>query len=176
MRQIGARTTTLSLKQATPRRSGKKIFVKLFQNTKRAKKLYLLLDSGSDISFIHVNQLNRVLSQKEIERGRSVNTHEVITFSSQQVKILYNITLPWGPRKHGPSVPLTLSLYDHKDMLGQDTMQELQMTLSFARQNVENKPVVNIFKPEKASLKCKYIWLNVQHMSLSNQYLQYLLS
>ena len=139
---------------------GKKVFVKLYLNTKRAKKLYLLLDSGSDISLIHINELNRLLSKTEIERSRSENTHEVITFSNDQVKILYNITLPWGPRKHGPSVSLTFSVYDHKDthtlLLGQDAMQELQMTLSFAGKNVGSKPVVNIFKPERASLECQY--------------------
>jgi len=40
--------------------------------------------------------------------------------------------------------------------LGQDAMQELQMTLSFAGKNVGSKPVVNIFKPERASLECQY--------------------
>ena len=139
---------------------GKKVFVKLFLNTKRAKKLYLLLDSGSDISLIHVKAIRQLLTPQEIEAYKSENTHQVETFSNDQVNILYNITLPWGPRKHGPSIPLTFSVYDqkvtHTLLLGQDAMQKLQMMLSFAGKQLGNKPVVNIFVPERASLECKY--------------------
>ena len=143
---------------------GKKVFVKLFLNVPKPKKLYLLLDSGSDSSLIHIKELRKLLTPQEIENHRSENTHQVETFSNDKVKILYNITLPWGSRKNGPSVPLTFSVYDqqvtHTLLLGQDSMQKMQMMLSFAGKPLGNKPVVTILLPERASLDCKYEYPN----------------
>jgi len=116
--------------------NGKKLFVGLYLRTRLPSKAFFVVDTGADISLIHIAELRKLLTMNEIQKHRSKNTYTVHSFSSQPINILFNITIPWSHEKYGRTTDLTFCVYDQSDtrefLIGQDNMQKLGMIPSYA--------------------------------------------
>ncbi len=116
--------------------NGKKLFVGLYLKTKIPNKAFFVVDTGADISLIHISELKKLLTKNEIQKNKSENTHIVHSFSSQPINILFNITIPWSYEKYGRTTDLTFCVYDQSDtrefLIGQDNMRKLGMIPSYA--------------------------------------------
>ena len=143
---------------------GKKVFCKFYlaSNKNHLKPLFFMLDSGSDISLINRNLVNKLLTPAEINTYRKPCTISVESFSNHSVKLEYNLKLPW---KFGidQTQPLFMefSVFNHTSafpiLVGQDNMALLGLSLSFPTGSNNNHPTVQINHPLCMKLPVKFI-------------------
>ena len=116
---------------------GKKVFCKFYlaSNKNHLKPLFFMLDSGSDISLINRNLVNKLLTPAEINTYRKPCTISVESFYNHSVKLEYNLKLPWkfGKDQKQPLF-MEFSVFNHTSafpiLLGQDNMALLGLSLS----------------------------------------------
>ena len=83
---------------------GKKVFFKYYLalNGKPLRPLFFMLDSGSDISLINCNLVNKLLTPAEINIYWKPCKISVESFSNHSVQLEYNLKLPrkfWKDKK-----------------------------------------------------------------------------
>ena len=138
---------------------GKKVFGKFYINLPQNKrKLYALMDTASDITLIHLDLLNKLLTNKEICERKLPSTLEVRSYTNTKVVIHYDIILPCQFSPNTANVPITFRVHTQDQypiLFGQDTMNQLELAVIYGP-----KPKVTIKIPVKTSLHVVYDFEN----------------
>ena len=143
---------------------GKKVFCKFYLVPNQTNKipLFFMLDSGSDVSLISLNLINKLLTQAEIDLYKRPCSISIESFSNHTVKLEYNLRLPFK-FSHSQTYPVFLefSVFSHNSsfpiLLGQESMSVLKMSLIFPPENPLSCPIVTVNYPTFTKLKVRFM-------------------
>ena len=134
---------------------GKKVFGKFYLNLPNNKrKLYALMDTASDITLIHLDLLQKLLTKKEINDRKLPSTLNVRSYTNTTVIIHFYIVLPCQFCQNTANVPVTFRVHSQDQypiLFGQDTMNQLELAIIYGP-----KPKVSIKFPVKTALHVIY--------------------
>jgi len=136
--QINHNDSSLLLIQNFPLKeeSSTKIFSEIIiSDTKMFHETVGLVDSGADVSLIHINMLRRIFTQKYIESNLIKSKTPLSSFSNHSITTLGVISLNIKFHKYHDPSEFSFIVYSgnhlYSVLLGQDIMKKFRITLSF---------------------------------------------
>ena len=128
-----------------------KLFSRFYINIPGNKrKLWGTVDNGSDISLIHVDLINQMFSEKEINKYKKPPSVIVHSYTNTEISIIYEMNLPCQFVSNTKNIFINFRIFRNLDafpiLIGQDAMRPLKMSISY------NPPSVEIFFPVYSSL------------------------
>ena len=128
-----------------------KLFSRFYINLPGNKrKLWGTIDNGSDISLIHVDLINQMFSESEINKYKQPPSVVVHSYTNTEISIIYEMNLPCQFVANTNNVNINFRIFRNLDafpiLIGQDAMRPTKMVISY------NPPSVEIFYPIYASL------------------------
>ena len=134
---------------------GNKIFSRFYVNLPQKKrKLYALIDNGSDISLLRENLAKQLFSDQELETYKQNSNISVKSFSGDSINILFDLVLPCQFIKNTENVNITFRVFNnikqYSILIGQDAMKTVNMRVTYTL------PTVEIFFPKYAFLPTEF--------------------
>ena len=134
---------------------GNKIFSRFYVNIpQKNRKLYALIDNGSDISLLRENLAKQLFSYKELDMYKQKSNISVKSFSGDNINILFDLVLPCQFIKNTENVNITFRVFNnikqYPILFGQDAMKKVNMRVTYTL------PTVEIFFPKYAFLPTEF--------------------
>ena len=128
-----------------------KLFSRFYINLPGNKrKLWGTIVNGSDISLIHVDLINQMFSETEINNYKQAPSVIVHSYTNTEISIIYEMNLPCQIVANTKIVNINFRIFLNLDafpiLISQDTMRPTKTVISY------NPPSVEIFYPIYASL------------------------